>query len=94
MMEILQVFILGLCLGFVYALMVSGLTLIFGVMRIVNLAHPILIISGAFVSYWLFIKFGMDPILSVPAAALTVALLGVLLYKLIFEKKCFPTDLL
>ena len=86
MMEILQVFILGLCLGFVYALMVSGLTLIFGVMRIVNLAHPILIISGAFVSYWLFIKFGMDPILSVPAAALTVALLGVLLYKLIFEK--------
>ena len=86
MMEILQVFILGLCLGFVYALMVSGLTLIFGVMRIVNLAHPILIITGAFVSYWLFIKFGMDPILSVPAAALTVALLGVLLYKLIFEK--------
>ena len=86
MMEILQVIILGLCLGFVYALMVSGLTLIFGVMRIVNLAHPILIISGAFVSYWLFILFGLDPILSVPAAALTVALLGVLLYKLIFEK--------
>ena len=65
-----------------------------GVMRIVNLAHPILIISGAFVSYWLYIKFGMDPILSVPAAALTVALLGVLLYKLIFEKNdyfIFPT---
>ena len=47
MMQVLQVVILGLALGFVYALMVSGLTLIFGVMRIVNLAHPILIITGA-----------------------------------------------
>ena len=86
MMQVLQVVILGLALGFVYALMVSGLTLIFGVMRIVNLAHPILIISGAFVSYWLFISIGLDPILSVPLAAFVVACLGIVLYKLIFEK--------
>ena len=65
-MQVLQVVILGLALGVVYARMVSGLTLIFGVMRIVNLAHPILIITGAFVSYWLFISIGLDPILSVP----------------------------
>ena len=86
MMQVLQVVILGLALGFVYALMVSGLTLIFGVMRIVNLAHPILIITGAFVSYWLFILIGLDPILSVPLAAIVVACLGIVLYKLIFEK--------
>ena len=86
MIQFLQVVILGLCLGFVYALMVSGLTLIFGVMRIVNLAHPILIISGAFVSYWLFKLLGLDPILSIPAAAIVIALMGVLIYKLIFEK--------
>ena len=85
-MQVLQVVILGLALGFVYALMVSGLTLIFGVMRIVNLAHPILIITGAFVSYWLFILIGLDPILSVPLAAIVVALLGIVLYKLVFEK--------
>ena len=86
MIQFLQVLILGLCLGFVYALMVSGLTLIFGVMRIVNLAHPILIICGAFVSYWLFILIGLDPILSIPVAALVVAVLGLLIYKMIFEK--------
>ena len=86
MIEFLQVLILGICLGFVYALMVSGLTLIFGVMRIVNLAHPILIICGAFVSYWLFILIGLDPILSIPIAGLVVAALGVFIYKLIFER--------
>ena len=86
MIQVLQVVILGLALGFVYALMVSGLTLIFGVMRIVNLAHPILIITGAFVSYWLFILIGLDPILSVPLAAIVVAFLGIVLYKLVFEK--------
>jgi branched-chain amino acid transport system permease protein len=55
-------------------------------MRIVNLAHPILIISGSFVSYWLFILIGLDPILSLPLAALVVAVLGLLIYKMIFEK--------
>ena len=50
MIYILQVIILGLCLGLVYALMATGLTLIFGVMRIVNLAHPIFILCGAYVA--------------------------------------------
>ena len=86
MMDLLQVVILGLCLGFVYALMATGLTLIFGVMRIVNLAHPILILCGAFVAYWLFKLYKIDPLLSVPISALTVALIGVILYKLIFER--------
>ena len=85
-MDLLQVVILGLCLGFVYALMATGLTLIFGVMRIVNLAHPILILCGAFVAYWLFKLYKIDPLLSVPISALTVALIGVILYKLIFER--------
>ena len=60
-MFIIQTIILGLCLGFVYALMATGLTLIFGVMRIVNLAHPIFILVGAFAAYYLFVIFGMDP---------------------------------
>ena len=60
-MFILQTIILGLCLGFVYALMATGLTLIFGVMRIVNLAHPIFILVGAFVAYYLFVIYGIDP---------------------------------
>ena len=62
-MEYLQILIFGLALGGVYALMASGLTLVFGVMKIINLAHPIFIIAGAYISYWLFKLFGLDPIL-------------------------------
>ena len=85
--EIIQVTILGLALGGVYALMASGLTLIFGVMRIVNLAHPIFIIAGAFVSYWLFKLYGLDPILSMPIAAILLFGVGLVLYKLVFERE-------
>ncbi len=83
----IQVLILGVALGFVYALMASGLTLIFGVMRIVNLAHPILILCGAYVAYWLFKLLAVDPIVAVPVAALGVAAIGTIIYKLVFEKE-------
>lgn len=86
MMDLLQVVILGLCLGFVYALMATGLTLVFGVMRIVNLAHPILILCGAFVAYWLSKLYGIDPIISTPISAAVVACIGIVIYKLVFER--------
>ncbi|HEX9905049.1 MAG TPA: branched-chain amino acid ABC transporter permease [Propylenella sp.] len=87
MADFAQIVILGLALGGVYALMASGLTLIFGVMRIVNLAHPIFIIGGAFVSYWLFKLYGLDPILSMPLAAGVLFFTGLALYKLVFERE-------
>ncbi len=87
MSNVIQIVILGLALGGVYALMASGLTLIFGVMRIVNLAHPVLIIAGAFVTFWLFRLYGVDPILAMPVAAIALFCIGVILYKLIFEKE-------
>ncbi len=87
MSNVIQIVILGLALGGVYALMASGLTLIFGVMRIVNLAHPVLIIAGAFVTFWLFRLYCIDPILAMPIAAIALFCVGVILYKLIFEKE-------
>ena len=86
MANIVQVLILGLSLGGVFALMASGLSLIFGVMRIVNLAHPMLVICGAFLSYWLFRLYGLDPLLSLPIAAAMMFCVGVILYKLVFER--------
>ncbi len=74
-------------LGGVFALMASGLTLIFGVMRIVNLAHPIMIIWGAFVAYWLFKLYGVDPIVAMPIAAAFMFFVGIILYKLVFAKE-------
>ena len=86
-MFIIQTIILGLCLGFVYALMATGLTLpIFGVMRIVNLAHPIFILVGAFAAaYYLFVIFGMDPIFAIPLCAATTAILGAITYKIMVK---------
>lgn len=87
MADLIQILVLGIALGGVFALMASGLTLVFGVMRIVNLAHPALIILGAFVAYWGFVLLGVDPLIMLPVAALILAAIGVLLYKLVFEKE-------
>ncbi|KAA9006772.1 branched-chain amino acid ABC transporter permease [Histidinibacterium aquaticum] len=87
MAEIIQIVVLGLALGGVYALMGSGLSLVFGVMRIVNLAHPSLIMGGAYVAYWGFRLYGIDPLIMLPVAAVILAATGVILYKLFFERE-------
>lgn len=81
MSELFQILLLGLALGGVYALMASGLTLIFGVMRIVNLAHPILIITAAYISYWAFTWYGVDPLISVLPNMAIMFIVGIVLYK-------------
>lgn len=87
MIDIIQILILGLALGGVIALMGSGLALVFGVMRIVNLAHPSLIIAGAYIAYWGAKLTGIDPIVVLPVAAAIMAGIGVLLYRLVFERE-------
>lgn len=87
MTEMIQILILGLALGGVFALMSSGLTLIFGVMRIVNLAHPALILVAAYISFALFERFGLDPIVSLVITVPLMFLLGVALYQLVFASK-------
>jgi branched-chain amino acid transport system permease protein len=57
--------IVGLLTGGVYALMAAGLTLIFGVMRVINIAHGAFLVFSAYLSYWLFTTYGLDPFLSV-----------------------------
>ncbi|NNE89181.1 MAG: branched-chain amino acid ABC transporter permease [Silicimonas sp.] len=87
MADLVQILVLGLALGGVYALMGAGLSLIFGVMRIVNLAHPALIMMGAYAAYWAFRIYDVDPMVMLPVAALLLAATGVLLYKLVFERE-------
>lgn len=71
----IQTLILGLLVGGVYALMASGLTLIFGVMRVINVAHGAFLILGAYFTYWLFNLAGIDPLISL---VLTVPLMFVI----------------
>ena len=87
MYDIIQIVVLGIALGGVYALMASGLTLIFGVMRIVNLSHPIFIIVAAYISYFLFTLYGVDPLLSLPVTATVLFFLGLGLYKLVLARE-------
>lgn len=75
MHTVIQALILGVLTGGVYALMASGQTIIFGVMKVVNLAQGALVIAGAYLSYSLFTSFGLDPFLSILIT--TPALFGV-----------------
>ena len=65
MTEFLQTLVLGLLLGGVYALVASGLTLIFGVMRVINIAHGAFLILAAFITYSLWTRAGLDPLLAI-----------------------------
>src|SRR6059058_3500873 len=57
---IIGAIITGILTGGVYALMSSGLTLIFGVMEIINIAQGALVILGAYLSYWLQANYHVD----------------------------------
>jgi len=82
----IQVLILGLLLGGVYALMASGLTLMFGVMRIVNLAHGVFIIGACYVAFFLFRELGWDPFLSLAVTMPLFFLIGLGVYTLLFPR--------
>jgi branched-chain amino acid transport system permease protein len=57
---IIEAVVLGILTGSVYALMASGLTLVFGVLEIINIAQGILVILGAYLSFWLEQRFHID----------------------------------
>jgi branched-chain amino acid transport system permease protein len=71
-----QVAISGILLGGVYALISLGLTLIFGVLRVVNFAHGDFLMVGMFATFWMYQLFGIDPYLSIVVSAGLLFLLG------------------
>lgn len=82
----IQILILGLLLGGVYALMASGLTLLFGVMRVVNLAHAAFIVLAAFFAFFLWDGLGIDPLISMVLALPIFFVLGAVMYRLLFPR--------
>jgi branched-chain amino acid transport system permease protein len=80
-----QLLIAALVLAAIYALIALGLNLIYGTMRLLNVAHGEVMMLGGYVSYWAFVQFGIGPLVSMFGAMLLSAVLGALSYLTIFK---------
>jgi branched-chain amino acid transport system permease protein len=78
--EALTLAISALLLAGFYAAMAYGLGLIYGVLRIVNLAHGGIIMASAYLTWQLFTRFHLDPYLAIPIALVVFFLVGVGIY--------------
>ena len=78
---LLQSLVLGLLVGGVYALMSCGFTLVFGVMKVINLAHAAMIVVAGFLTWFVWEQTGLDPLLVGVLLSPVMYAMGWLLYK-------------
>jgi len=76
----------GVLFGLYFSLIGLGLNLVFGVMRIVNLAHGDFLMLGAFLAFWLFTLFAVNPIPAVAIAFVAFVIVGLPLYYLLVPR--------
>src|SRR6202035_5863409 len=77
---LVQVIVGGLLLGAIYALFSSGLTLVWGMMNIVNFAHGDFVMLGMYVAFVVYTLLGAGRVLGAPRAIVVLASLGVVVY--------------
>src|ERR671936_1380787 len=82
MTELIQTIAFGLLIGGVYALLASGLTLIFGVMNVINIAHGAFLILAAFLTFSLWSGLGIDPLAAIVITTAAMLAFGWLVYVL------------
>src|SRR3954449_1488168 len=82
MTELIQTIAFGVLIGGVYALLASGLTLIFGVMNVINIAHGAFLILAAFLTFSLWSGFGIDPLAAIVITTPAMLAFGWLVYVL------------
>ena len=83
---LVQGVLLGVLTGGVYAVLASGLTMYFGVMRVVQIAHPAFLILGAYLTYALFTFGGVDPLLSMVVTVPAFFLLGMAIQRYLIRR--------
>lgn len=81
-----QAIVSGFLIGGIYALISVGLTLIFGVMRIINFAHGDLMMLAMYITYWMFVLFGIDPFISLIVTVPTLFVIGSVIQKFLINR--------
>jgi branched-chain amino acid transport system permease protein len=84
--SIAQSLLSGVLEGGNYALYSLGLAFVFGILRVINLAHGELVVLGGYVAYWLLVKWGVSPIASLPAAAAAGGGVGFVVYRVFLRR--------
>ena len=80
-MLLIQALINGVLVGGLYSCVAVGFSLVWGVSNMINLAHGIFVILGAYIAFWLFSLFHIDPFLTIPVSAFVMFVLGFLIQK-------------
>jgi branched-chain amino acid transport system permease protein len=81
-----EAILFGVLIGGVYALMATGLTLAFGVMKIVNMAQGAFLVVSTYLCYALWQHYGLDPIVAALIVMVPMGALGFLVYQLVIER--------
>ena len=80
-----QLITYGITTGALYGLAAVGLALVFGVMKMLNIAHGSLIMIGAYAIFWAFSLVNLDPLISLPLVIILLFVFGAILYWLVFS---------
>jgi branched-chain amino acid transport system permease protein len=86
MQSIIQNLVFGLFVGSIYGIGAVGLALVFGVLKLMNIAHGELVMLGAYASFWLFIGLGIDPFLALLVVVPLMFALGIVLDLVLFDR--------
>ena len=89
---LLQAAVSGVLLGGVYGLVASGLSLIFGVLRIINFAHGAVMMLSMYATYWLFTLVHVDPYLSILLTGPLFLVLGIVIERVVIEPNRFAAE--
>ena len=84
MTALAQQLVLGVLIGALYGLAAAGLSLVFGVLRVLNVAHGDVIMLGGYGAFWLFALIGLDPFVSLLLVIPVSLAAGAILYRALF----------